>query len=70
VGTQHGQVDLWSLDHPSASRLHLPGHRGSVHSLVFDPQGRHLASAGIDRTIEVWDLNAIRDELGPLGLAW
>jgi serine/threonine protein kinase/WD40 repeat protein len=70
VGTQHGQVDLWSLDHPSAPRLHLPGHRGSVHSLVFDPQGRHLASAGIDRTIEVWDLNAIRDELGPLGLAW
>jgi WD40 repeat protein len=70
VGTQHGLIDLWSLEHPGAPQIHLPGHRGGVNALAYDPQGRHLVSAGFDRTVEVWDLNVIHDELGRLGLAW
>jgi serine/threonine protein kinase/WD40 repeat protein len=70
VGTQQGLIDLWSLDHRDAPRIHLPGHRGSVKSLAFDPQGRHLASGGTDRTVMVWDLGIIHEELGRLGLAW
>jgi WD40 repeat protein len=70
VGTQHGLIDLWSLDHPTAPQIHLPGHRGGVNALVYDPRGQHLASAGFDRTVEVWDLNVIREELGRLGLGW
>jgi serine/threonine protein kinase/WD40 repeat protein len=70
AGTQQGLIDVWSLDHPAAPRVHLPGHRGSVNALAFDPQGRHLASGGYDRTVAVWDLGIIRDELRRLGLGW
>ena len=70
AGTQQGLIDVWSLDHPSAPRIHLPGHRGSVNVLAFDPKGRHLASGGNDRTVAIWDLGIIRDELGRLRLGW
>jgi WD40 repeat protein len=70
VGTQQGLIDVWSLDHREAPRIHLPAHRGTVRALAFDPQGRYLASGGTDRTVEVWDLGIIRQELGRLGLAW
>jgi len=70
VGTQQGLIDVWSLDHLSAPQIRLPGHRGNVKSLAFDTRGRHLASGGTDRTVEIWDLDVIRDELGRLGLGW
>ncbi len=70
VGNQQGVIDLWTLDHPSAPRTRLSGHRGIVNILAFDPRGRHLASGGNDRTVVVWDLAAIGEELGRLGLAW
>jgi serine/threonine protein kinase/WD40 repeat protein len=71
AGTQQGQVDLWSLDRPTAPQIRLPSHRGRVEALAFDPQGRRLASGGYnDRTVAVWDLSVIRDELGRLGLGW
>jgi WD40 repeat protein len=70
VGTQQGEVDLWSLDHLAAPQIHLPSHRGRIAALAFDPQGRRLASGSDDRTVAVWDLSIMRDELGRLGLAW
>jgi len=70
VGTQNGLIDLWSLDSPRGPRLHLPGHRGGVNALAYDPKGSHLVSAGFDRTVEVWDLGVVREELERLGLGW
>ncbi len=74
VGSQQGSIALWSVEHPTRSRLrfHLPGHRGFVANLVFDAQGRRLASTGIDPNVplvEVWDLELIQRELAQLGLS-
>jgi eukaryotic-like serine/threonine-protein kinase len=72
VGSQQGTISIWSIAQPNGARLRLrlPGHRGLVTSLVFDPQGRRLASAaGIDPLVEVWDLDLIQRELMRLGLA-
>jgi WD40 repeat protein len=72
VGTQQGPILVWpaSSPVPTEPRLSLPGHRGMISSLVFDPQGRRLASAGrTDPLVEVWDLELIQRELTRLGLA-
>ncbi len=75
VGSQQGTISLWSLEQPTRPhlRLHLPGHRGWVNNLVYDPQGRRLACSSfdviVDSIVEVWDLEVIDRELHRLKLA-
>ncbi|WP_338697224.1 hypothetical protein V2W30_16050 [Streptomyces sp. Q6] len=54
-----GAVELWSTG-PGPHRLReLQGHLGVVTSLGFDSDGRHLATAGSDGTIRVWDVGGL-----------
>ncbi|HKI17349.1 MAG TPA: WD40 repeat domain-containing protein, partial [Isosphaeraceae bacterium] len=71
VGSEQGTISLWSIAQPTRPRLRfrLPGHRGITTSLVFDAQGRRLASAGMEPLVEVWDLELIQRELVRLQLA-
>jgi serine/threonine protein kinase/WD40 repeat protein len=72
VGSPQGVISLWSVAEPPRPRLRLrlPGHRGWVTYLGFDPHGGRLASAGYaDPLVEVWDLDFIERELFRLGLA-
>ena len=72
VGSQQGAVSLWPVDRTNsrAPSLRLPGHRGMVTSLVFDPSGRRIASfSGSEPLVEVWDVEALNHELTELGLA-
>jgi WD40 repeat protein len=50
--------------------LAFPAWVGVVRDLAFDPSGRWLAFAGADSDLSLWDLNAVRDELAGMGLAW
>lgn len=47
-------VRLWDAKTGSPLRL-LTGHMGSIHAIVFTPEGTRLISAGADRLIRVWD---------------
>src|SRR5207249_3939074 len=71
IGSTTGTISLCSVTQPREPqpRFHLPGHRGTTTSLVFDTEGRRLASAGTDPLVEVWDLDLIARELKRLGLA-
>lgn len=70
IGTQQGTIEIWSVHDTSAPRLRLPGHRGFVASLAYDPKGRYLASIGSDKVVQVWDLQRVREELDRHGLGW
>jgi WD40 repeat protein len=72
VGSSQGTISLWSLEVPTSPqlKLHLPGHRGWVSELAYDPQGHRLASATwMDSVVEVWDLAVVETELVRLKLA-
>ena len=43
--------------HPFPESTYRP-HFGSITDVAFSPQGRYLASVGLDRTAKVWDVEA------------
>src|SRR5262249_4777830 len=52
---------LWEL--PSCKQLgRLDGHRRSVFSLAFAPDGKTLASGGWDTSVLIWDVTSFRSK--------
>jgi WD40 repeat protein/serine/threonine protein kinase/Flp pilus assembly protein TadD len=48
-----------------ADMVTLAGHTQPIHGLAYDPHGRRLASASLDKSVKVWDL-AIGKEIRTL----
>ena len=65
------EVALWGLMMAGGPQrlARLAENRGTPRSLNFDAQGTHLAVAE-ERTLRVWDLDALKVELNKLGLGW
>lgn len=54
-----GYLIYWSLGDPGLHpRLTLTGHRGFVFSVACSPDGKTLASSGLDTSIKLWDLGS------------
>lgn len=54
TGSGDKTVKIWNADFGRGVRV-LGGHPVRVHSLCFGPQGKLLASGGIDQAVKVWD---------------
>jgi serine/threonine protein kinase/WD40 repeat protein len=50
--------------------LGFPLWAGELRDLTFDFKGRRLAIVGTESDVDLWDLDALRDGLTAVGLAW
>ncbi|MEV4345187.1 TIR domain-containing protein [Actinoplanes sp. NPDC049596] len=68
AGDRDPALTMWNVAGPAApARLAtLTGHSDSVESIAFTPDGRTLASGGLDRTTLLWD---VTDRARPQRLA-
>src|SRR4029077_8018454 len=68
TGSDHRVVlrDALSLE----PLLRFPLWDGTLRDLTFDCTGRRLAIVGTGNDVDLWDLDALRDGLTEVGLAW
>ena len=54
-GKHHYTIDLWDIETGKHKKT-LKGHKKSIESLAFSPDGKTLASGSLDNTIILWDV--------------
>lgn len=56
LGDAKGSLRLWSIRR-GAERYVMNAHRGEILAAAISPDGKFIATAGIDRDIKIWDEN-------------
>ncbi|XPS81550.1 SEA (Seh1-associated) complex subunit [Ascochyta lentis] len=57
-GTDNGTIQRWDFRHNKGPKQKIPAHdQKTCTSIDWHPDGKHLLSAGVDRTVKVWDFS-------------
>ena len=57
-GTDNGTIQRWDFRHNKSPKQKIPAHdQKACTSIDWHPDGKHLLSAGIDRTVKIWDFS-------------
>lgn len=59
-GTDSGWVQRWDIRNLKTAKVKIPAHTTTCNSVDWHADGKHLASAGNDKTVRVWDLSTGR----------
>lgn len=60
TGTEDSHVYLWDVQQNMKNVAKLAGHTGAIRSLAFSSNGFHLATAGHDGVVKLWDLRELK----------
>src|SRR6185369_17863868 len=57
AATDRNSVKLWQMNNPEAAQKELQGgHSAPILALAFSPDGKWLATGGVDRTVRLWNV--------------
>ncbi|KAL9033369.1 MAG: hypothetical protein Q9214_007549, partial [Letrouitia sp. 1 TL-2023] len=56
--TDNGAVQRWDFTKLNVPLLKINAHEKTCHSIDWHPDGKHLASAGADKNIKIWDFTS------------
>lgn len=56
-GTDNGNIQRWDFRHNKSPKQKITAHERTCTSIDWHPDGKHLLSSGVDRTVKVWDFS-------------
>ena len=57
-GTDNGTIQRWDFRQNKSPKQKIPAHdQKTCTSIDWHPDGKHLLSAGVDRTVKIWDFS-------------
>ncbi|KAF1916537.1 hypothetical protein BDU57DRAFT_538832 [Ampelomyces quisqualis] len=57
-GTDNGNIQRWDFRYNKGPKQKIPAHDQRIcTSIDWHPDGKHLLSSGVDRTVKVWDFS-------------
>lgn len=57
-GTDSGWVQIWDMRNLKQPKIKIPAHATACTSVDWHPDGKHVASAGLEKLIRVWDVSS------------
>lgn len=66
AGTDNGVIQRWDFRKANAPLIKIHAHDKTCHSIDWHPSGKHLASAGADKNVKVWDFKSTDRRMKPM----